>query len=73
MSLEYLQQMRNIWALQKVLAARCKWLARAAPKSPPLEALFHSVRDLLEKRPQRKRYFTAPETHFALDRANLKI
>jgi hypothetical protein len=43
------------------------------PKSPPPEALFCSVRNLLEKRPQRKRYFTTPETHFALDRENLKI
>jgi hypothetical protein len=73
MSLEHLQQRRNIWTLQKVLAARCKWLAHVAPKSPPPEALFRSARDLLEERPRRKRYFTAPETHFALDRENLKI
>jgi hypothetical protein len=53
-------------------ASRTLQTVSVAPKSTPPEALSRNARDLLEKRPLRKRYFTAPETLFALDRT-LKI
>jgi hypothetical protein len=52
----------------KMLAARFKLFAQAAPKSPPTEPLFRNARGSLEKLPRRKRYFTAPETYFVLHR-----
>ncbi|XP_051196942.1 ethylene-responsive transcription factor 1-like [Lolium perenne] len=54
-SFKHLQQRRNNLVLQNQFRARCKYLARVAPKSLPSDALFRSAGDPLKKRPQRKR------------------